>query len=126
MKRVFGLSILSLLALCLSLGCSSKLESKECDKIRGEAFDLINSAQHCATDADCSQSIWPGCARAVNAKTIETIKPMADKFTKGQCEETKMECKPSPEAYCKQGLCVHREKSATEGAGAPGGDVIVK
>jgi len=124
MKRFLGLS---LLALCLSsLGCSSKMEPKECDKIRGEAFDLVNKAQHCNVDADCSQSAWPGCARAVNAKTIETIKPMADSFTKGQCEETKLECKPPPEAYCKQGLCVHREKGVPEGAGAPAGDIIIK
>jgi hypothetical protein len=123
MKRMFGLSLLSLL--CFSLGCSGKMDSKECDKIRGEAFDAINKAQHCNTDADCSQSQWPGCSRAVNNKTIDAVKPMAENFKKGQCEETKLECKPSPDAYCKQGLCVHREK-AQEAPAAPAEAPVVQ
>ncbi|UQA55655.1 hypothetical protein [Polyangium aurulentum] len=125
MKRLATLSAL-ILGIASLLGCGSKMDAKECDKIRGEAFDLVNSAQHCSTDADCKQSEWPGCARAVNAKTVDTIKPMAENFKKGQCEEAKMDCKAPPEAYCKQGLCVHREKGTTEGAGAPAGDIIVK
>ena len=126
MTRVPALFGLCLLALGSLLGCSNKMEPKECDKIRGEAFDLINKAQHCNVDADCKQSEWPGCARSVSLKTIEVVKPMQDQFTKGQCEETKLDCKPPPEAYCKQGLCVHREKGTPEGAGAPAGDIIIK
>jgi hypothetical protein len=126
MKRVFSLFVLTLLGFGSALGCSSKMEPKECDKLRGEAFDLTNKAQHCNVDTDCRQSEWPGCARAVNDKTIAVIKPMAESFKKGQCEETKLECKAPPEAYCKQGLCVHREKGTPEGAGAPAGDIIIK
>jgi hypothetical protein len=122
------LAPLSALIFCFGslLGCGSKMDAKECDKIRGDAFDMVNAAQHCSTDADCKQSEWPGCARAVNTKTVDAIKPMADNFKKGQCEETKLDCKAPPESYCKQGLCVHREKGTTEGAGAPAGDIIVK
>ena len=98
-------------------GCESKLDTKECDKLRGEAFDLVNKGQQCNTDADCRQSEWPGCERAVSNATYDKIKPMADSFKKGKCEEPKMECRKPPEAYCKQGLCVHREKGVPEGAG---------
>ena len=108
------------------VGCSNKIEQKECDKLRGDGFELINGAQHCNVDADCSQSKWPGCARAVNAKTLAAVAPMQEKYTKGECEEPKMTCKEPPEAYCKQGLCVHREKGVPEGAGAPAGDIIIK
>ena len=126
MKRVVTLGALAFLALFSSLGCSSKMDSKECDKIRGEAFDLLNKAQHCNVDADCKQSEWPGCAKPVAGSTLDTIKPMAEKYKKGQCDEPKMECRTPPESYCKQGLCVHREKGTPEGAGAPAGDIIVK
>jgi hypothetical protein len=126
MKRVVTLGALAFLALFSSLGCSSKMDSKECDKIRGEAFDLLNKAQHCNGDADCKQSDWPGCAKPVAGSTLDTIKPMAEKYKKGQCDEPKMECRTPPESYCKQGLCVHREKGTPEGAGAPAGDIIVK
>lgn len=124
--RVIGLGAVVFVALGCLLGCSNKLEPKECDTIRGQGFDLINGAQHCGTDADCSQSTWPGCARAVNEKTNASVKPLADKFKQGQCEEPKMQCKEPPEAYCKQGLCVHREKGAPEGAGDAAGDIIIK
>ncbi|MDI1476140.1 hypothetical protein [Polyangium sp. y55x31] len=127
MKRVVTLGALAFLALFSSLGCSSKMDPKECDKIRGEAYDLLNKAQHCNVDADCKQSAWPGCAKPVNGQTIDTIKPMAENYKKGQCEEPELKCAtPTPESYCKQGLCVHREKGMTEGAGAPAGDIIVK
>jgi hypothetical protein len=124
--RVIGLGAVVLVALGSLLGCSNKLEPKECDKIRGEAFDLINAAQHCNVDAECAQSAWPGCARAVNAKTTGAVSPMAAKFKQGECAETPMQCKEPPDAYCKQGLCVHREKGAPEGAGEPAGDIIIK
>lgn len=124
--RVLGFGTVVVVAFVSLLGCSNKLEPKECDKLRGEGFDLINAAQHCNTDQDCSQSKWPGCARAVNAKTASSAGLIAEKYKKGECEEPKMTCKDPPEAYCKQGLCVHREKGAPEGAGDPAGDIIVK
>ncbi len=126
MMRSAPLSALMLLCFASLLGCGNKLDPKECDKIRGDAFDMVNAAQHCSTDADCKQSEWPGCARAVSNKTADAIKPMQENFKKGQCEEPKMDCKAPPESYCKQGLCVHREKGTTEGAGAPAGDIIIK
>lgn len=97
--------------------CSSKLETKECDKLRGDAFDLLNKGQQCNTDADCRQSDWPGCAKPVSNANWDKIKPMGDAYKKGQCEEPKIDCKAPPEVYCKQGLCVHREKGTPEGAG---------
>jgi hypothetical protein len=126
MKRVVTLGALAFLALFSSLGCSSKMETKECDKIRGEAFELLNKAQHCNVDGDCKQSEWPGCAKPVAVSTLDTIKPMAENYKKGQCDEPKVECRTPPESYCKQGLCVHREKGTPEGAGAPAGDIIIK
>ena len=104
--------------------CDNKLEAKECDKRRGEAFDLVNKGQQCNNDADCRQSEWPGCERAVSNATYDKIKPMADQFKGGKCEEPKMECRKPPEAYCKQGLCVHREKGVPEGAGNTPADQI--
>lgn len=124
--RVFGLGAVIFVAIGFLLGCSNKLEQKECDKLRGEGFDLINAAQHCNTDADCSQSQWPGCARAVNAKTVASAGLISEKYKKGECEEPKLTCKPPPDAYCKQGLCVHREKGTQDGAGAPAGDIIIQ
>src|SRR5688572_14422422 len=115
MKTSF--SVLALAAL-LTSGCGSKMDVKECDKLRGEAFDLINKGQRCNGDADCRQSEWPGCAKPVSQETFDKISPMAQSFKKGQCEEPKLECRESPEAYCKQGLCVHRETSSPGPAGS--------
>ena len=43
----------------------------------------------------------------------------------GKCEEPKIDCpKETPESYCKQGLCVHREKGRNENDPKPEGDVI--
>jgi hypothetical protein len=97
--------------------CSGGIEQKECDKIRGEAFDLLNKAQHCNSDADCRQSDWPGCAKPLANATFDKIKPMKEAYQKGKCAEPKTDCKEPPPAYCKQGLCVHREKGTAEGAG---------
>jgi hypothetical protein len=101
-------------------GCEKKMEPEQCDKIRGEAFTLLNKAHHCADDKDCRQSDWPGCAKPINNKDFDVIKPMADQFKEGKCEEPKgIECGEAPESYCKQGLCVHREKGRDENAPAP-------
>lgn len=115
------------LSLPLLYGCEDKMEAKECDRIRGEAFDLLNKAQHCDTDADCLQSDWPGCAKPLSKATSEQIKPMKASYQKGKCDEPKIECKEPPQVYCKQGLCVHREKGTPEGAGnTPTDQIIIK
>ena len=106
----------ALLAL-FALGCSGKLDAKECDKLRGDAFDLLNKGQQCNDDKDCRQSDWPGCAKPISNSNYDKISPMSAAYKKGQCEEPKIECKKPPESYCKQGLCVHREIGTPEGAG---------
>ena len=123
------LAPLAALALAAPLwgGCSNALDKKECLKLREDAFELLNKAQHCNNDADCRQSDWPGCAKPLSQETYGKIKPMKESFIKGKCEETKAECRESPEVYCKQGLCVHREKGVSEGSGnTPTDQIIVK
>ena len=115
------------LALPLSSGCSNNMEPQQCDKLRGDAFDLLNKAQHCNDDKDCRQSEWPGCAKPLSNETFDKIKPMHADYQKGKCEEPKPECKEPPVSYCKQGLCVHREKGTPENMGAtPAGEIIIK
>lgn len=115
------------LALMMLAGCSNKMESKECDKLRGDAFDLLNKGQQCNTDADCKQSEWPGCAKPEANATAEKIKPMMEAYKKGQCEEPKVECREPPPVYCKQGLCAAREKGVPEGASnTPTDQIIIK
>lgn len=104
---------LGLSTLLSGLGCDKALEEKECAKLRGQAFDLLNKAQPCATDNDCIQSEWPGCEKPSNQKTADAIRPMRAEFTAGQCVEPKQECRKPPQVYCKQGLCVHREVGIT-------------
>lgn len=117
----------ALFALMVVCGCSNKMEQKECDKLRGDAFDLLNKGQQCNTDADCLQSQWPGCAKPEANTTAEKIKPLWDAYKKGQCDEPKVECKEPPPAYCKQGLCAHREKGVSEGTGnTPTDQIIIK
>jgi hypothetical protein len=107
----------------LAPACSNKMEPKDCDKIRGDAFDIMNKGQQCNTDADCQQSDWPGCPKPVSHATSDTLKKMSDSYKKGQCDEPKVDCKSPPEVYCKQGLCVHREKGTPENM-APSTDQI--
>jgi hypothetical protein len=122
-----ALSAVFVLALPLSSGCSNNMDPKECDRIRGEAFELLNKAQHCDTDADCMQSDWPGCAKPLSKAGKEQIKPMKESYQKGKCEEPKLECKEPPAVFCKQGLCVHREKGTPEGSGnTPTDQIIIK
>jgi hypothetical protein len=120
-----ALVIAAAATLAFSVGCENKMEPKECDKIRGEAFDLLNKAQHCNTDVDCRQSDWPGCQKPESQATFDKVKPMKEAFEKGKCEETKSDCKPPPEVFCKQGLCVHREKGADSNA-TPTDQIIIK
>ena len=120
MTRVPTLLALSLLSLGSLFGCSSKMEPKECDKIRGEAFDLVNKAQHCNTDVDCKQSEWPGCAHAVSTKTIETIAPMAESFKKGQCEETKLDVQAAARGLLQAGPLRAPREGRARGRGRSG------
>jgi len=125
MTRLALGSVMVLSMLLGPLGCSSKMEGKECDKLRGEAFEILNKAQHCNTDADCRQSDWPGCAKPISNGSHEKIAPLNVSFKKGQCEEPKLECKEPPPAYCKQGLCTHKEKGTPEGADNTPSDQII-
>lgn len=114
-------TVLSALA---AMGCDSKMEPKDCDKLRGDAFDLLNKGQQCNTDADCLQSSWPGCEKPISKATGDKIKAMQDAFNKGKCEESKVTCPKPPDVYCKQGLCVHRHLGVPEGAGNTPADQI--
>jgi len=126
LSRVLPLAVaLGALVLAATPGCESKMEPQACDKIRGDAFALLNKAHHCGSDADCRQSEWPGCQKPINQKNFDTIKPMAEEYKKGKCAEPKIDCVAPPESYCKQGLCVHREKGRNENDPKPGeGDTI--
>lgn len=97
-------------------GCGG-LDEKECLKLRGEAFEIVNEAHPCGSDADCELSSWPGCERPISSKNKARIDPLAAKFTEGKCkDEEARECPEPPTVYCKQGLCVFRhEAGETEG-----------
>lgn len=129
MKLTHVAAAFSLLSLSfpLAAGCSSGMDPKECGKLREDSFELLNKAQHCNTDADCKPSEWPGCSKPVSAATYDKIKAMHDPFTKGKCAEPKNDCRDAPPVYCKQGLCVHREKGTAEGSGnTPADQIIIK
>jgi hypothetical protein len=91
-------------------GCN--LSDEECLKVRTEAFDVINESHVCGDDADCEPTRWPGCGKPVNTKNLARVDPMQDKFDKSGCKDDAQECRPTPEVYCKQGLCVFRELRA--------------
>jgi hypothetical protein len=88
----------------------SKLDPKECVKLRESAFELVNQAHQCTTDADCKPSEWPGCTKPISATSVEKIRPIRDTYQKGKCEEPKAECKPAPPIFCQEGLCAFRYK----------------
>jgi hypothetical protein len=102
----------------LALACGSEMEAKECDKLRGDAFEVLNEAHHCNSDADCRLSEWPGCDKPISVASFAKIKDHRDKFTAGQCKEPEQKCRPAPVAYCKQGLCVFREEGTAPARGA--------
>lgn len=108
----------ALVALAALPGCENKMEPEQCDKLRADAFQILNKAHHCAADSDCRQSSWPGCQKPINNKDHDAIQPLADQYEQGKCEEPKVDCTEPPESYCKQGLCVHREKGRDENAPA--------
>jgi hypothetical protein len=120
------MAFIGLAAALASFGaCSNKMEEKDCDKLRGDAFEMLNKGQHCSTDADCRQSEWPGCQKPLSQATFDKIKPMEQAYQKGKCEEPKVDCKPPPEVYCKQGLCTFREKGTNENLGNTPSDQII-
>jgi hypothetical protein len=100
-------------------GCSGKLDDKECTKLKIESFDLVNKAQHCNTDADCSPSTWPDCAKPLSQVNLDEIKKKSEAYFTGKCEETKPACTDTTPVYCKQGLCTRKEKGAESPAAAP-------
>jgi len=108
-------------------GCSSKMEDKDCTKLKIESFDIVNKAQHCNNDADCKASSWPDCGKPLSTPNADEIKKRGDAFRTGQCEDTKTECTDATAIYCKQGLCARKEKGSPENPGgtAPG-DIILK
>jgi hypothetical protein len=127
LRHALWLAAFPLGALLCSGGCSNNLDPKECLSVRADAFELLNKAQHCNNDSDCRQSDWPGCPKPLSNDTFDKIRPMKEKFQKGKCEEQKPDCREPPEAYCKQGLCVHREKGTSEGSSnTPVDQIIVK
>ncbi len=114
------------LALVGFSGCSSKMEEKECTALKIQSFDILNKAQHCNNDTDCKGSFWPDCQKPLSSTNAAEIKPKEDAYFAGKCEEVKPDCKDTTPIYCKQGLCVRKEKGAPESAGdTPPGDIIV-
>jgi hypothetical protein len=105
-----GAMVALAVALTPYAGCEKRLKPEECDALRGEAFQELNKAQPCASDADCQQSEWPGCEKPLAKKThADKIQGLQAKFVEGKCEEKKADCRKPPPVYCKQGLCVHKE-----------------
>ncbi len=103
------------LALCswnLS-ACNGKMSSQQCLKLRGQAFDIIGKGHPCNDDSECLGTAWPGCTKPVNDYSFGKIKELKETFDKGGCTEPppSRECRKPPEVYCKQGLCVFREKA---------------
>lgn len=127
LPRAAAALLLAACGLVASAGCSSKMDDKECTKLKIEAFDILNKAQHCNTDADCSPSTWPDCAKPLSEASATEIKKRSEPYFNGKCEESKPACTDTTPVYCKQGLCVRKEKGAPENPGgtAPG-DIIIK
>jgi len=65
-------------------------------------------------------------ANITEANADEKLKAMSEGYKKGQCEEPKVDCKPPPDVYCKQGLCVHREKGVPENMGPSNDQIQIK
>ena len=93
----------------LAAGCKGGLDETACTDLRGQAFEVINKAHTCNSDADCRGTDWPGCSKPINGKHFAKVAVFKGKFVKGQCTEGKESCRDAPEIYCKQGLCVFRE-----------------
>ena len=94
----------------LAAGCS-KMSPEECTKLRDNAFELINTANMCSSDADCKPSEWPGCTKPVNAQNFGKMHGMIKAFKKGKCEEKPSQCQPPPPVYCQERICRFRYKN---------------
>ena len=110
----FGMVLCCMVVGAFVPGCGNKLASEECDKLRSDAFEVVNEAHTCDSDADCTPTDWPGCSKPASRKNGDRIKALKDKFVLGKCEEPKAACRPTPEIYCKQGLCVFREQGQAQ------------
>ena len=102
--------MLTFAAALVSLVACSKMDAKECGKLREDAFTIINTASVCTADTDCKPSEWPGCAKPVNTSGFDNIHAMMEKFKAGKCEEKPSDCKPPPVVFCQEGLCAFKYK----------------
>jgi len=102
-----GLGVIVLVA-TLGVGCG--LSEEECLKLRGEAYEVLNAPHTCNDDTGCMFSNWPGCAKPLGRKNESKIADIRAKFDAGKCFESPPECREPPDVYCKQGLCVFRER----------------
>lgn len=127
LPRTFAFALIAAVcALAGFSGCSSKMEEKDCTKLKMDAFDVLNKAQHCNNDTDCRGSVWPDCQKPLSSVSATDIKAKEDAYFTGKCEEAKPTCSDTTPIYCKQGLCVRKEKGAPGSAGdAPPGDIVV-
>ena len=119
LPRAFAAALLGATFALSFAGCSSKMEEKECTKLKIESFDVLNKAQHCNTDTDCRGSVWPDCAKPLSEASSAEVKKRMDAYFTGLCEEKKPECKDDTPVYCKQGLCTRKEKGADNPGAAP-------
>jgi len=85
------------------------LNEKECATLRSQAFEVLNEAHTCNSDAECIGSKWPGCTKPASTKNADRLQRLQAEFDKGGCKEPERDCRLPPEVYCKQGLCVFRE-----------------
>lgn len=114
-----------LVLMALGFGCNQPVE--KCRELRSQAFDILTGQAHpCSSDADCFPSDWPGCDQPVSAKNRDKIAEIKQQFDEGGCvsheeiaAEENRECREPPIVYCKQGLCVFREKAGEPAAASP-------
>jgi len=97
-------------ALLGAVGGCDRLSETECLGLRSEAFDVVNESHPCADDTDCRATEWPLCPKPSSTKNYQRIAAVKAKFDKGKCTEPEKKCRETPEVYCKQGLCVFRER----------------
>jgi hypothetical protein len=113
-----------LVLIALAPGCNQPVE--KCRDLRSQAFDILTGQAHpCSSDADCFPSDWPGCDQPVSGKSRDKIAEIKQQFDEGGCishpeiaTEENRECREPPIVYCKQGLCVFREKAGQSAAAA--------
>lgn len=106
--RIVG--TMAMASVAAAAGCEGSLSEQECSGLRSQAFEIVNEAHPCNSDEDCVGTEWPGCMKPVSSKNADRIRPLMEKFKKGKCQEPEQDCRTPPEVYCKQGLCVVRER----------------